>query len=409
MGLSSWVRRSGLRGVGLRRTALVLSAGALTLLTACGGGPGRAPSSDAAPAVSAAVVTLTPGDGAAQVPAQGGVGVAVAAGKLTQVRLRDDRGDEVPGAFGAGAVSWRPTAKLTPETRYTLDAIATDGNGLQAAKHAVFTTFVPTNTFIGFYTPEDGSTVGVGMEVSLRFNRSITDRAAVQRAVTVTAAPSVPVVGHWFGDRRLDFRPEHYWQPGTKVALALNLKGVEGAPGVYGTQAKKVAFTIGRAQISTADTVSDTLTVRRGGQLLRTLPISAGGPGHSSYNGIMVISEMYQVTRMNSQSVGLGSEYDIPAVPHAMRLTDSGTFVHGVYWRPASVFGSQNTSHGCIGLHDVKGGTSDTTPAGWLYGHSMIGDVVQVTGSNGDAVAPDNGLSGWNLSWARWTAGSALR
>ncbi|MFC1441142.1 Ig-like domain-containing protein [Streptacidiphilus sp. N1-10] len=409
MGLSSWVRRSGLRGAGLRRTALVLSAGALTLLTACGGGPERAPSSDAAPAVSAAVVTLTPGDGAAQVPAQGGVGVAVAAGKLTQVRLRDDRGDEVPGAFGAGAASWKPTAKLMPETRYTLDAIATDGNGLQAAKHAVFTTFVPTNTFIGFYTPEDGSTVGVGMEVSLRFNRSITDRAAVQRAVTVTAAPSVPVVGHWFGDRRLDFRPEHYWQPGTKVVLALNLKGVEGAPGVYGTQAKKVAFTIGRAQISTADTVSDTLTVRRGGQLLRTLPISAGGPGHSSYNGIMVISEMYQVTRMNSQSVGLGSEYDIPAVPHAMRLTDSGTFVHGVYWRPASVFGSQNTSHGCIGLHDVKGGTSDTTPAGWLYDHSMIGDVVQVTGSNGDAVAPDNGLSGWNLSWARWTAGSALR
>nr|WP_051726308.1 Ig-like domain-containing protein [Streptacidiphilus jeojiense] len=407
--MSSWVRRSGLRGAGLRRTALVLSAGALTLLTACGGGPERAPSSDAAPPVSAAVVTLTPGDGAAQVPAQGGVGVAVAVGKLTQVRLRDDRGDEVPGAFGAGAASWRPTAKLMPETRYTLDAIATDGNGLQAAKHAVFTTFVPTNTFIGFYTPEDGSTVGVGMEVSLRFNRSITDRAAVQRAVTVTAAPSVPVVGHWFGDRRLDFRPEHYWQPGTKVVLALNLKGVEGAPGVYGTQAKKVAFTIGRAQISTADTVSDTLTVRRGGQLLRTLPISAGGPGHSSYNGIMVISEMYQVTRMNSQSVGLGSEYDIPAVPHAMRLTDSGTFVHGVYWRPASVFGSQNTSHGCIGLHDVKGGTSDTTPAGWLYDHSMIGDVVQVTGSNGDAVAPDNGLSGWNLSWARWTAGSALR
>ena len=341
------------------------------------------------------------------------MGVGVVSGKLSQVRLRDDRGDEVPGVLSADAASWKPTAKLLPETRYTLDAIATDSHGLQAAKHAVFTTFVPTNTFIGFYSPEDGSTVGVGMEVSLRFNRSVTDRAAVQRAVTVTANPSVPVVGHWFGDRRLDFRPQHYWQPGTKVVLALDLKGVEGAPGVYGTQAKKISFTIGRAQISTADTVSDTLTVRRGGQLLRTLPISAGGPGHASYDGVMVISEMYQVTRMNSQSVGLGSEYDIPAVPHAMRLTDSGTFVHGVYWRPASVFGSRNTSHGCIGLHDVKGGLPSSkgggsTPAGWLYDHSMIGDVVRVTGSSGGAVAPDNGLSGWNLSWAQWTAGSAV-
>ncbi|WP_236655181.1 L,D-transpeptidase family protein [Streptacidiphilus carbonis] len=405
MGQGNRVRRSGLRGA-----AVGLSAGLLALLTACGGGgSGQAPSADSAPAVSAAVVTLTPGDGAAQVPAQGGVGVAVASGTLTQVRLRDDRGDEVPGAFAAGAASWKPTGKLLPETRYTLDAIAADSHGLQAAKHAVFTTFVPTNTFIGFYSPENGSTVGVGMEVSLRFNRSITDRAAVQRAVTVTASPSVPVAGHWFGDRRLDFRPQNYWRPGTEVVLALNLKGVEGAPGVYGTQSKKVAFTIGRAQISTADTAADTLTVRRGGELLRTLPISAGGPGHASYDGIMVISEMYQVTRMNSQSVGLGSEYDIPAVPHAMRLTDSGTFVHGVYWRPASVFGSQNTSHGCIGLHDVKGGTSDDTPAGWLYDHSMIGDVVQVTGSAGGQVAPDNGMGGWNLSWSQWTAGSAVR
>ena len=73
MGQSNWVRRTG-----LRRAALGLSAGALALLTACGGGAGRAPSADAAPTVSSAVVTLTPGDGAAQVPAQGGVGVGVA-------------------------------------------------------------------------------------------------------------------------------------------------------------------------------------------------------------------------------------------------------------------------------------------------------------------------------------------
>jgi lipoprotein-anchoring transpeptidase ErfK/SrfK len=295
-----------------------------------------------------------------------------------------------------------------PETRYTLDAVATDAQGLQAAKHAVFTTFVPKNTFIAFYTPEAGATVGVGMEVSLRFSRGIADRAAVERAITVTAVPAVPVVGHWFGDNRLDLRPEHFWKAGTRVVLTLRLKGVEGAPGVYGTQDRTVPFTVGRAQVSTADAGSDELTVRRDGAVLRTLPISAGGPGHDSYNGIMVISEMDRVTRMNSQSVGLGSEYDIPAVPHAMRLTDSGTFVHGVYWRPASVFGSENTSHGCIGMHDAKGGYSDSTPAGWFYDHSMIGDVVQVTGSHGDTVAPGNGMSGWNLSWARWTAGSAL-
>jgi hypothetical protein len=89
-----------------------------------------------------------------------------------------------------------------------------------------------------------------------------------------------------------------------------------------------------------------------------------------------------------------------------MRLTNSGTFVHGVYWRPASVFGWANTSHGCIGLYDAEGGHNDTTPAGWFCLHSLIGDVVQVVDSTGAQVAPDNGMSGWNLSWAHWTTGA---
>jgi len=38
---------------------------------------------------------------------------------------------------------------------------------------------------------------------------------------------------------------------------------------------------------------------------------------------------------MNGRTVGFGGEYDIPDVPHAMRLTTSGTFVHGNYWSPS--------------------------------------------------------------------------
>ncbi|WP_328806209.1 L,D-transpeptidase [Streptacidiphilus fuscans] len=387
---------------GRMRRAAVGALLPLTLLLAGCSGAGADASSDTA-RISAAQVTLTPGDNASEVPAQGGVQATVRDGRLTQVTLKDDDGHAVPGTVSANGASWQPTGKLLPETRYTLNAVAVDKDGLQAAKHASFTTFVPKNTFIGFYNPVDKSTVGVGFIVSIRFNRAITEQAAVLQAISVTAKPAVPIAPHWFGAQRLDFRPQKFWTPGTVVTLALNLRHVEGAPGVYGTQQKSITFTVGRSQISTADTDSDTLTVVRDGSTLRTLYISAGGPGHSTYDGTMVISEQDQVTRMNSATVGLGSEYDIPAVPHAMRLTDSGTFVHGVYWRPASVFGSQNTSHGCIGLYDVAGGYSDSTPAGWFFDHSMIGDVVRVVGSDGDQVAPDNGMSGWNMSWADWT------
>jgi hypothetical protein len=111
---------------------------------------------------------------------------------------------------------------------------------------------------------------------------------------------------------------------------------------------------------------------------------------------------------MESSTVGLGDEYDIPAVPHAQRLTTSGTFVHGNYWASTSVFGHQNTSHGCVGLHDAKGASDSSVDGYKFYESSMLGDVVIVKNSGENTVDPANGLNGWNLSWARWKAGSAV-
>ncbi len=284
------------------------------------------------------------------------------------------------------------------------------GDGGADAKSARAASARPAHapvTYLGVYSPEQGSTVGTAMIISLDFTRRLTDRAAVERGITVTSEPPVEVLGHWFGDRRLDLRPAGFWRPGTRVTLHLRLRGVQGAPGVRGTQDKDVTFTVGRDQRSTVDAVAHTMSVVRGGRLLRVLPISAGSPRHTTYNGIMVISDKYAVTRMNGRTVGFGGEYDIPDVPHALRLTTSGTFVHGNYWSPPGVFGTQNVSHGCIGLADRKGGGRDT-PAGWFYGQSIVGDAVLVTGSADRTVDPGNGMSGWNLSWPRWTAGSAL-
>ena len=107
------------------------------------------------------------------------------------------------------------------------------------------------------------------------------------------------------------------------------------------------------------------MKVERDGKLLKTIPISAGSPANTTYNGQMVISEKYEVTRMNGATVGFGGEYDIKDVPHAMRLSSSGTFIHGNYWGDPSVFGSANTSHGCVGLEDARG-AGDRPP--WLPG-----------------------------------------
>ncbi|WP_431047463.1 L,D-transpeptidase [Streptomyces sp. P1-3] len=395
---------SGARG---RRALIALPVGALlAVTTACGGDDSDDKSGKKqggkAGGQSEAVVAIAPKNGARDVATSGALKITASKGKLSSVEVKDAKGRKVPGKIAAGGARWIPDRHLGAKTTYTVNAVAKDSEGREAAEHASFTTLVPKNTFLGQFTPEDGSTVGVGMPVSLRFNRGITAPEAVEKAVRVTASPSVPIEGHWFGNDRLDFRPEQYWKPGTKVTLQMDLDGVEGRPGVYGEQTKTVTFTIGRSQVSVVDAKSKKMTVKRDGKTIKTIPITSGAPGTETYNGQMVISEKHPVTRMNGETVGFGGEYDIKDVPHAMRLSTSGTFIHGNYWAGAGTFGSVNASHGCVGLRDLRGGGDNGTPGAWFFKESIIGDVVVVKNSEDTTIQPGNGLNGWNMSWAEW-------
>jgi lipoprotein-anchoring transpeptidase ErfK/SrfK len=357
------------------------------------------------------VIRVAPDDGTRGVPPEERLRVRVPSGRLesvTVVKSQDAQDFPVPGHISDDGLRWEPDeAQLALAAEYTVDAVALDAHGRRSARHTTFTTYVPEERFVGYVSPENRSTVGTGMIVSLEFNREIEDRAAVERAVHVTSKPPVEIRPHWFGKGRLDFRPERYWAPGTRVTVALRLRDVEGAPGVYGLQYRTFSFTVGRSQVSLVDAAAHTMQVRRDGELLATVPITAGAPRTTTYNGKMVVTEMLEVTRMNSRTVGFGGEYDIPDVPHALRLTDSGTFLHGNYWAPTAP-GRVNVSHGCVGLRDVKGGSSDT-PAGWFFDRSLVGDVVEVVHSDDKKVAPDNGLGGWNMGWKEWKAGSAVK
>ncbi|MET9080916.1 Ig-like domain-containing protein [Streptomyces sp. NPDC004237] len=391
-----------------------LMVGALTL-TACGGSAdaktndSKGGGQDSAAKTSTAKIVISAKDGSTGASINT-TGVRVSDGKLTDVKMTvSGSGQAVEGTVSADGSVWKPKEQLERGTKYEISATAKDSKGLTAAANSIFTTVNSANSYIGTYTPDNGTTVGVGMPVSFNFDKVITDKKAVQSHITVSSSSGQQVVGHWFGAQRLDFRPQDYWKAGSKVTMKIDLDGVEGANGVYGVQKKTVSFTVGRSQVSTVDANTQTMTVVRDGKVLKSVPVSTGSPQHTTYNGQMVISEKFTQTRMNSQTVGLGGEYDIPDVPHAMRLTTSGTFIHGNYWYNKSnpPFGQQGTSHGCVGLADVQGAQGDTT-AKWFYDNSLIGDVVIVKNSPDKTVQPDNGLNGWNLSWSDWTAGSAV-
>ncbi|MFJ9007126.1 Ig-like domain-containing protein [Streptomyces canus] len=407
-------RQGRARRAGAVLAAVMTWAGLLAGVAGCtadgGGGIGGVGGFGKPPAPED-VIRVAPDDGTKSVPPEERLRVRVPSGRLesvTVVKSQDAQDFPVPGRISEDGLRWEPDeAQLALAAKYTVDAVALDAHGRRSARHTTFTTYVPEERFIGYVSPENRTTVGTGMIVSLEFNREIEHRAAVERAVHVTSKPPVEIRPHWFGNGRLDFRPEHYWTPGTRVTVALRLRDVEGASGVYGLQYRTFSFTVGRSQVSLVDAARHTMQVRRDGELLATVPITAGAPKTTTYNGKMVITEMLDVTRMNSRTVGFGGEYDIPDVPHALRLTDSGTFLHGNYWAPTAP-GRVNVSHGCVGLRDVKGGSSDT-PAGWFFDRSLVGDVVEVVHSNDKKVAPDNGLGGWNMGWKEWKAGSAVK
>ncbi|WUW87476.1 Ig-like domain-containing protein [Streptomyces sp. NBC_01451] len=398
----------------------VLMVGALSL-TACGGnngggddgkggkgGSGTGKGGSGSVTTSSVRIAISAKDGSAGASINT-TGVKVSGGTLTDVRMTvAGTGAAVAGAMSADGRSWQPGQQLERGTRYRIAATAKDADGRTRAADSTFTTVTRANSFIGSYTPDNGTTVGVGMPVSFTFDKAITDQAAVRSHITVTSSSGQQVVGHWFGAQRLDFRPEEYWKAGSKVTMKIDLDGVKGANGAVGVQKKTVSFTIGRSQVSTVDVSTQTMTVVRDGQTRKNIPISAGSPEFTTYNGQMVISEKLRETRMDSRSVGLANAYDIKDVPNAMRLTTSGTFIHGNYWYRQSnpPFGREGTSHGCVGLRDVQGAQGDT-PARWFFDNSMIGDVVIVRNSADKQVAPDNGLNGWNMSWSEWTAGGA--
>jgi hypothetical protein len=405
-----------------RRTGLVAAAGVLggvLALTALGGTSNAATSGNnagdqpksqaqvdqaAAQDASDAQIKITPKQNTYNVGINDPVKVTVSNGKLTKVTMTAvATGAEIPSTLSADGTSWKPNGRLERATKYQVAAEAEDAKGRSVTGNATITTVSPANDFIGHLSPESGSTVGVGMPVTVNFDKAISNKAAVESKIQVSSSSGQQVVGHWFNDDRLDFRPKNYWKPGSTVTVKLNLHGIQ----------KTVTFKIGRSQISTVDAKTKQMTVVRDGKTIKTIPISSGSPEHPTYNGQMVISEKFRQIHMNGATVGLMKKdgkpaYDINDVPHAMRLSASGTFIHGNYWGTDSIFGKVNTSHGCVGLKDVKGGGDGKQPAAWFFDNSMIGDVVTVKNSEDKAIlAPDNGLSDWNMPWSEWVADSA--
>ena len=231
------------------RLVIITAAGAALVLsaTACSAGPSKPP--------PAARVTITPATGAQDVSPGAGVTVTAAHGKLRNVVVQAV-GDPVAGLLSRKRTAWHSEGLLNPSHSYTVTATAVGAGGKRVTATSTFQTLKPRKTFTASIFEGYQQSYGVGMPIVLTFNRPITRRAAVERALSVRT--SKPVVGAWYwdGNQTVEFRPRVYWPQHTQVTVVGRFTGVEGARGVYGVHNVHQTFNIGASLIVVASTAS---------------------------------------------------------------------------------------------------------------------------------------------------------
>ncbi|MGL5828233.1 MAG: Ig-like domain-containing protein [Angustibacter sp.] len=348
-------------------------------------------------------LSITPASGSKNVRPDASVKVALNVGTLSSVSVKDSKGAVLPGKLSSDKLSWANIDNLNPKLTYTVIASGTGTDGSKVSEQSTFSTLTPSKNATFYLSPSKGSTVGVGMPIVASFLSPVDEskRAEIEKGMKVTTSPVTKGSWGWLSSTYLVWRPEKYWKPGTKVSLNADVGGMQTQSTLWTSGDDATNFTVGSAVIGSVDLADSMMTVRRDGQVLRSIPISAGKSGFTTRSGIKIVHEKYRERVMNSETTGI--PLDSPEgyrtkVDYALRLTWSGEFLHAAPWNGA-YFGSSNRSHGCTGMSDSN--------AAWLYENTRVGDVFQYTGSS-RPMELGNGYGMWNVSFASWQKQSAL-
>ncbi|MCD0453389.1 Ig-like domain-containing protein [Actinocorallia sp. API 0066] len=358
------------------------------------------------------VVTITPADGTAEARPEDGVTVTAQDGKLTSVKVQvtakaADGGTaepkDVEGALSDDGVTWKAARSLVPDASYTVEAVAAGAKDKTTTATSAFTTLKPEVAWgLESNIPWSGQTVGVGMPIVITFSGAVTDKKAVESALRIKSDEPVEGAWYWYTDKQVIFRGEEYWKAHQKVKVIGSLAGVKAAKGAYGTKDFEINFKVGTANLSTVNARTHRMVVEIDGKKVRDVGISAGNATEYKYtttNGVHVTMDKKNPETMISPGIEPGQPgYYKEIVPHAVRISYSGEYVHSAPWSVGSQ-GNANVSHGCI--------NAPPEFAEWYYNQSKWGDIVTVTGTNRE-LEYDNGYGYWQKPWKDWVLGSAF-
>jgi lipoprotein-anchoring transpeptidase ErfK/SrfK len=234
--------------------------------------------------------------------------------------------------------------------------------------------FVPPS-----FNPTNGSIAGAAKPIYINFQRPIANRQMAQDAVHISSVPPVPGRFYWVTDTQLRWRPQDFWPAGTVVNID-----------AAGT---KSSFSVPEQLVATIDNDTKQMEVVRDGVLEKTFPVSMGKPGYDTKNGTYYVLEKFADIVMDSSTYGVpvddpsGEGYKLK-VKDAVRIDNSGIFVHGAPWSEGSQ-GESNVSHGCINL--------SAEDAAWFRQNFGSGDAVVIKNTDGGLYTQPDGASDWQM------------
>ncbi|MDQ6657384.1 MAG: Ig-like domain-containing protein [Actinomycetota bacterium] len=329
----------------------------------------------------------------------------MAKGTITDISLVSPSGYQVNGALSKDKSSWTTGEVLGYGKTYQLTGSAVGTDGKTVPITGKYTMLKPAKLARTTISPGDGAVVGVAMPVMIQFlTTTPQDRALIEKNVSITTTPKVNGAWAWIdhdgGIWGLDYRPKGYWPAGTKVHVEAKMYGLKFAARSYGKTDVSSSFTIGRNQVVIANANAHKIVVQRNGHTVATYPASYGAakdtdtsPGHTAtdrqtHSGIHVVNDLRKDLTMTSPLFKYSEKEK-----WAVRISDNGEFIHA---NPNTINqqGHANVSHGCINL-SLKAAEA-------YFRSAIVGDPVQVTGTNVRLGPADGDIFDYAINWDTW-------
>lgn len=318
------------------------------------------------------------------------------------VKLLNPAGKAVAGKISDDRTTFTITEALGYGTTYTWQGSATGYDRVSTPVEGKFTTLDPKTQLNVVVNIADGQEVGIAAPLILKFDGTVDDKEAVERALTLTTDPPTEGAWAWLGEdngSRVHWRSKEYMAPGTKIHMSAKLYGLDHGDGAYGAADVTSDYVVGRSQIVKADAGSHQIVVVRDGATLMTLPCSYGQGDvdrNVTRSGIHVVSEKHEDFYMSNPAAGYFNIHERWAV----RISNNGEFIHANP-ETVGVQGASNVTNGCINL--------SLDNAQQYFNTAIYGDPVEVTGTRIDLSEADGDIFDWTYDWPTWKSMSAVK